>query len=287
MGCGRHGPLEPGAPPGRFFFPDARRISPLLPNMYLLYLDGSGSVRNPNERHFILAGVAVFERQIYHLIRETDRFVSSLGQGDVHDVELHGSVMANGRKSPWKGMTRQERLDTIERGLMLLRDAHRSVTAFAVAVDKRAISPQDPVEYAFEEICNRFNLFLSRLWNRQDEKHRGLVVMDESHYEETLQGLARRFREEGTRWGALRNLAEVPLFVDSAASRLIQIADLLGWAVWRRYEYHDTRYFDQVVRRFDTQGGVMHGLVHRKLPTDDCHCPACLSRSLRGTSIGQ
>ena len=34
--------------------------------MYLLYLDGSGSVRNPNERHFVLAGIAVFERQIYH-----------------------------------------------------------------------------------------------------------------------------------------------------------------------------------------------------------------------------
>ena len=47
------------------------------------------------------------------------------------------------------------------------------------------------------------------------------------------------------------------------------------------------RYFDQVVRRFDTEGGVMHGLVHRKLLTDDCHCPACLSRSLRGTNIGQ
>ena len=254
--------------------------------MYLLYLDGSGSVKNPNERHFILAGIAVFERQIYHLIHEIDQFVSSLDRGEVHDVELHGSVMAGGRRSPWKGMTRQERLNTIERALLLLRDAHWGVTAFAVAVDKRAVSPQDPVEHAFEEICNRFNRFLSRLWNRKREKHRGLVVMDKSHYEETLQGLARRFREEGTRWGALLNLAEVPMFVDSAASRLVQLADLLAWAVWRRYEYRDTRYFDQVVRRFDTEGGVIHGLVHRKLSTDDCHCPACLSRSLRGTSAG-
>ena len=47
--------------------------------MYLLYLDGSGSVRNPTERHFVLAGVAVFERQIYHLISNTDQFVASLG----------------------------------------------------------------------------------------------------------------------------------------------------------------------------------------------------------------
>ncbi len=248
--------------------------------MYLLYLDGSGSVKNSNERYFVLAGIAVFERQIYHLISEADQFVSSLDLGDSHDVELHGSVMANGNKAPWKGrMGRRERLDTIEHGLGLLRNAHKSVRAFAVVVDKPAASPNDPVEYAFEEICNRFNLFLYRLWNRERNKQRGLVVMDDSHYEETLQGLARRFREEGTRWGSLRNLAEVPLFVDSAAARLIQLADLLAWAVWRRYEFSETRYFDQVVGRFDTEGGVIHGLVHRKRATENCYCPACLSRS--------
>lgn len=30
--------------------------------MHLLYIDGSGTVKNPNETYFILAGVAVFER---------------------------------------------------------------------------------------------------------------------------------------------------------------------------------------------------------------------------------
>ena len=68
----------------------------------------SGSVRNPDERHFILAGVAVFERQIYHLISQADEFVSSLDLGDTHDVELHGSVIASGRKAPWKGVRRRD-----------------------------------------------------------------------------------------------------------------------------------------------------------------------------------
>ena len=251
--------------------------------MYLLYLDGSGSVKNPNERYFVLAGISVFERQIYHLISETDKFVASLNLDDVHDIELHGSVMANGSRTPWKGIApRQKRLDIIERGLDLLRGAHWGVRAFAVAVDKRAEAPNDPVEYAFEEICNRFNLFLKRLYRQKNIPHRGLIVMDNSHYENTLQGLARRFREEGTRWGKLRNIAEVPLFVDSAASRPIQIADLLAWAVWRRYEHNDTRYFDRVVERFDQEGGVLHGLVHRRQATDTCYCPACLSRSPQG-----
>ena len=92
--------------------------------MYLLYLDDSGSVKNPNERHFVLAGIAVFERQIYHLSSKTDEFVSSLNLGDGHDVELHGSVIASGKKPPWSGMRRRDRLDTIERGLGLLRTAH-------------------------------------------------------------------------------------------------------------------------------------------------------------------
>ncbi|MDE0658668.1 MAG: DUF3800 domain-containing protein [Gammaproteobacteria bacterium] len=249
--------------------------------MYLLYLDDSGSVKNPGERYFVLAGISVFERQIYHLITSADAYVATIDP--LGEAELHGSVMNKGGRSPWKGMPRKERLAAIEGGLNILRDAHNSVRAFAVAVDKRVISPDDPVEYAFEELCNRFNLYLSRLWSREGKKHRGLVVMDETHYEGTLQGLAGRFRERGTRWGSLRNMAEVPLFVDSRASRLIQIADLLAWAVWRRYEFSDTRYFDRIVSRFDTEGGVIHGLVHRK-GTDECYCPACMSRSARDSN---
>lgn len=178
--------------------------------MYLLYVDGSGSVKNPNERHFVLAGIAVFERQIYHLIKHADKYVNDIAPG--RDAELHGSVMASGKARAWKGIPRPHRLQAIEGGLDLLRAAHESVTAFAVAVDKHCISPADPVEYAFEEICNRFNLFLARLHNRNRNTQRGLVVMDESNYEGALQGLARHFRDEGTRWGNLRNLAEVPPF---------------------------------------------------------------------------
>lgn len=248
--------------------------------MYLLYLDGSGSVRNPSEQHFVLAGIAVFEQQTYHLMSEAEEFVASLDLGASGDVELHASVMANARQKPWKGLGRRERLAAIEDGLRVLLDAHQSVRAFAVVVDKEAVSPDDPVEYAFEEICSRFGLFLNREW--PDSSQRGLVVMDKSHYEETLQRLAHHFRRKGTRWGPLRNLAEVPLFVDSAASRLIQLADLLAWAVWRRYEHSDTRYFDPLVGRFDAEKrGVIHGLVHRRRTTDECYCPACLSRSLR------
>lgn len=247
--------------------------------MYLLYLDESGTPSSANERHFILAGIAVFERQIYHLLNAADEFVADLGLGDPEEIELHASVIAGGRRGVWRRpMPRAQRLEIIERALQILAQAHRSVKAFGVVIDKHALRQGDTVERAFEEICNRFNLFLNRLHSSDDTPRRGLVVMDKASYEQPLQSLAVRFRREGTRWDALRNLAEVPMFVDSKATRLIQLADLLAWAIWRNYEYNDSRYLNLVLRRFDASRGTIHGLYHHTINPGACPCPACRSR---------
>ena len=252
--------------------------------MYLLYIDGSGSVKNPDEAYFILAGVAIFERVVYHLIKDLDDIVDSFGIGSAADIELHASQMLRGRGFPWKGVPKSSRVEMMNRGLQALITSHPSTRAFGVAVHKKSRNPDDPVEYAFEEICNRFNLFLARLYREggktEEATHRGLIVMDESQYEEPLQKLARSFRLIGTRWGHLRNMAEVPFFVDSKASRLVQLADLVAFALWRRYEQQDTRFFDPIIPRFDRDGGVLHGLVHYHPKNEECYCPACMSRSI-------
>ena len=130
--------------------------------------------------------------------------------------------------------------------------------------------------------ANRFNLYLSRRFRsrggRNEDKQKGLIVMDESHYEQPLQALARQFRIDGATFGAFRNMAEVPLFVDSQASRLVQLADIIAFSMWRKYEHQDGRLFDPIVGRFDADGGVIHGLVHYKGHGEICHCPACMSR---------
>ena len=252
--------------------------------MFILYIDGSGSVSNPDEKHFVLAGVAVFERTVFHAIKALDDMVDSFGLGQPsYEIELHGSPMLQGKRDPWKSVARARRKEMMLETLNVLTTAARNAKAFGIVVDKQSMSPNDPVEYAFEEICNRFNLFLTRNFQsrggRDEDKQKGLVVMDESHYEQPLQALAREFRISGTRWGHLRNMAEVPLFVDSRASRLVQLADLLAFALWRRYEKSDSTFFDPIVSKFDADGGVIHGLIHRKSSTEACYCPACMSRN--------
>ena len=251
--------------------------------MHILYIDGSGSSSNPEEKHFVLAGVAVFERTIFHAIKALDDVVDSFGVGQPSsEIEIHGNPMLQG-KGKWRSIPRLRRVEMMREALGVLTGAAKTAKAFGVVVDKQSIAPKDPVEYAFEEICNRFNLFLNRNFKsrggRDEDKQKGLVVMDESNYEQPLQALAREFRTSGTRWGDLRNMAEVPLFVDSRASRLVQLADLLAFALWRRYEKNDATFFDTIVSKFDASGGVIHGLVHRRSLAEACYCPACMSRA--------
>lgn len=251
--------------------------------MHILYVDDSGSVGNADERFFILGAVAVFERGIYHLIKAADDCVAQYGLGDPHDIELHGTQMYHGKGGVWQNVRdRATREGFVNCALATLTARIAAVRLFAIAVDKAAVSPADPVELAFEELCNRFNLFLKRIKNRTGDDQRGLIVMDESKHERPLQGLARNFRVRGSSYGQFRHLAEVPLFVDSKATRLIQLADLVAWSTWRKYEHSDGRFFDQLIPKFDADGGVIHGLYHIKgNGSTVCYCPACHSRDQR------
>jgi len=242
--------------------------------MYLLYLDASGTVADPNENYIVLAGVAIFERQVYYASRALDDLAQTIDPHNADDIEFHGSVMFNGRKE-WKRHEVDVRRSLIKQGLSVLAQTHETTRLFGTAVHKAARSPRDPLEYAFEQVCNRFDRYLARLY-RQNNRQKGLIIFDKSTYEGRLQSLAKDFRTIGHSWGVTRDINEVPLFVDSKATRLIQLADLVSYATYRRFEKSDPQFFDVIQNRFDSEGGVVHGFHHFKpRRDDDCDCPAC------------
>lgn len=250
--------------------------------MHILYMDDSGSVDNPDEQYFVLGGVAIFERGLFHQIKLVDECVSQFRLGDPYEIEIHGTAMYHGRDGVWRTVSKRPAREAMIQSALATLKGHASITLFAVIIDKAAVSPSDPVALAFEEMCNRFNLFLARMNDRRrDGDQRGLIVMDEMRFEKPLQTLARKFRVDGARWGHFRNLAEVPLFVDSKASRLVQLADLVAWSTFRKYQIQDGRFFDPIIPLFDSDGGVIHGLVHYRAPSEKCFCPACLTRHQR------
>jgi hypothetical protein len=229
--------------------------------MHLFYLDESGHPADPNQKHFVLGGFSIFERQGFWFENELDKIAARFNPADPRSVELHGSPMLQGR-GMWRGIPIQDRIKAIEDSIAVLTNSHNSNRVFGVAINKASISPQDPVEYCFEQVSSRFDQYLWRLHMR-GETQRGIIILDKSTYENTLQGLATDFRSIGHRWGILRNLAEVPLFLDSKASRLIQLADLISFGIFRKYEKDDNRFFDLFAKRFDSDGTTIHGFVHR------------------------
>lgn len=226
--------------------------------MHLLYCDESGGAPDASQKYFVLAGISVFEREGYWLSNKLDDFIGGLNLGNPQDIELHGSPMLKGR-GMWRRVPVQARVQAIMDALTIFRNSHPANRLFVCVIEKAKASPRDAVELAFEQLAVRFDHYLMRL-HRLADTQRGLIVFDKSTYETTIQRLARDFRTIGHSWGVLRNLAEVPLFIDSQASRLTQLADLVAYAFFRKYERGESRFADVVESRFDMHGGIRHGL---------------------------
>ena len=121
---------------------------------------------------------------------------------------------------------------------------------------------------------------LARFYS-QNNQQRGLIVVAESSYRANLELLARQIAEQGHRWGETHNLADIPYFAPAGSTRLLQLADFVSNAVYRRYEHRDSWTFDTIMPCFDQEGGRIHGLVHHTADRWNCYCPACLSRLMQ------
>jgi len=255
--------------------------------MHVLYLDESGA--HAEASHFVLAGVSVFEREIYWYGQDLEDLQAQYFPDAVGSIFFHASRLrvrsgAN-VEAPWSELTNQQRIDLKNRVYEVIRN--RRGVLFACAVEKRYAEHrlEDPYERAFEDIISRFDLFLTRTnaqaVNEGREEQRGLIVLAESSYQRTIGVLARRLQQAGgTRWRTLRNVADIPLFAPAKDMRMLQYADFIANAVYGRYHSRLAGDFDRIAPKFDREGGVVHGLAH--LTTDSiCACIACITRQGR------
>jgi hypothetical protein len=295
--------------------------------MYLLYIDHSGEPADTNERYFVIAGVAVFERQIYFLEQRLNELQSEHLPTETEPVEFHASAMRKHDKPPWDTMPRSERDKLIAAIYDMIARAHSpGLCLFAQAIEKSTVIPdfatlmaqalqnkreaenkakeargQEKVKAkqalaqakqecstlasrivarGFEGLCTQFEFFLRRFYDQAEPEHqqRGILILDHASYENEVESLLEAFRLYGTRVSQLYNIIGPPLFTDSRSARLLQVADFVSYAVFRRHESGDTRYLDIVASRFDQSSGVVHGLAHVVSNSSSCMCFACLSR---------
>ncbi|GMV84572.1 MAG: hypothetical protein AMXMBFR80_04300 [Dehalococcoidia bacterium] len=251
--------------------------------MHILYLDESGT--HAEARHFVVAGLSLFERQTYHLAEEINKLQARYFPNENDPVELHASALRapdEHTKPPYDSISRSDRLELLDSVYDVLANA--GARLFAVVMEKTHVEG-DPYERGFEQIVSRFDFMLSRVNRERDERNRGLVVLAESSYRENIEALARQIWAQGTRWGEMHNIADIPYFAPARNTRLLQLADFVVNAVYARYEHAYAKQFDKLAPCFDQEAGRMHGLLHLGRNRDACYCPACIARrALPGTT---
>lgn len=236
--------------------------------MHLLYLDESGHPHDPSTQFFVLAGVAVFERSTHWVESRINPIAARFSPHDPSAIEFHGSPMYSARDD-WSGVTPADRVQALVDVLSLLGNAQLQLRVFASVIEKSTL-PQDQIlERSFEAVAHQFDQYLADMWTRRRDPQRGLVVCDKASYEQKLQALSSLFKHEGHALGRLRNFAEVPLFLDSKASRLIQLADLVAYWIFRYYQSKDSRGFQLIEPSILRKGTLRVGLTASVTPATE------------------
>nr|DAG73922.1 MAG TPA: Protein of unknown function (DUF3800) [Caudoviricetes sp.] len=254
-----------------------------------MYLDDSGSVANKNEENFVLAGVIMHESKLLYINRALDDLAKSISPDSQDIIEFHASEIYARRNGIWRDKNKEEAISIIKKVLNVIpqeaNSSNNKICVIGCIIEKKYFISHDPVQLAFENLCSRFDIFLGKR-NREKtsrkgtgSKETGLIIFDKSSRETSLQKLAINFRHVGTRWNVTKYLHEVPLFVDSKASRGIQLADHVAYSIFRRYEHGDLNYFNIIQGFFDSDSERIHGLVH-KTHDQFCTCPGCLARKM-------
>ncbi len=236
----------------------------------------------------MLAGLAVFEQDIYFYSQEMDSVQREYFPEEVESLLFHVTKLrvpdSEKLEEPWCRIKRNKRLELKDKIYDIIGNKHGVL--FGCVVEKKVsiARNEDPYESAFEDLVSRFDMYLSRLNRRLQfenrDEQRGLIVLAESSYEKTIALLGRRLRSEGTRWGILHNVSDVPLFAPSKDTRLLQYADFCSNAIYGRYHRGLASDFDKIAHKFDQEGGVIHGLSH-KTTNQNCACISCSSRRTR------
>jgi len=156
---------------------------------------------------------------------------------------------------------------------------------FAECIDKVFFDPNKAIlttdEQAFEQVVSRFEQFLKITeapTEKGNKKNYGLLIHDNNQtVAKRHTELMKSFHEKGTLWTQIDNIIETPLFVDSALTSMIQLADICAYALRRYLENGEEELFNLIFKRADRKDRNVVGVRHFTKP--GCQCMICQMHS--------
>jgi hypothetical protein len=185
--------------------------------------------------------------------------------------------------APYIHLTLAERTDFL-RAIADCVGGWNTAKLFAECIDKVHFTglknPLSIDEQAFEQVITRLEAYLENTKPRElreaGEANFCLVIHDNNQTTALKHTkMMIRFHRRGTFFRDIANIIETPLFVDSALTGMIQIADLCAYAIRRYCENGDGDLFNRVFKIADkTPRGIVVGARH--FSKRDCSCIICV-----------
>ena len=251
--------------------------------MYVIYLDESGIPSGwNNQNHFVIGGIAIHEGQISRMSKVLDDVQSAFFPSisvplKFHAVEINSG---HGRFRPIGKDIRQNIMEAVYDEIA--KTAYPNAVLFATVMHISSVSnPDQSLRDTFQDIVQRVNTFLLRLY-KQGNPQKGRLVIDRSQSTENrYRTLTSDFRTQGTEYGYLGNIVDIPYFSQSSDTRLLQLADFCAYAVFRYYERNDGQFLKKILPRFDRRSPSHDpdGLKHITRKSEHCPCIACSWRN--------
>jgi hypothetical protein len=250
--------------------------------MYLLYLDESGDTGNwQQQNNFVIGGLAVYEFRLRALEEKLRSIQRRYFPNISIPIVFHATDIHSGNKifrKFDKPIREQLLLDLYN---IINSNYSPNVVIFGACISiDAAQNPFSDRNCIFEEVISGFNSFLVENYRQQQEEgtgragNKGLIIIDRNR-EEQYKQLIDTFKEQGTKYGYLRNIVDIPYFARSKDTPMLQLADLCSYALFRHYEKQDDTYLKIISDKiYVNASGKMFGLKHLTT-NNDCLCPAC------------
>jgi len=153
---------------------------------------------------------------------------------------------------------------------------------FAECIDKihfdQALAGKTVSEQAFEQLVSRFEQYLQNIGAIERSQLPGLLIHDNNdtiakrHTE-----LMKSYHRQGTLWTHIANIIETPLFVNSALTSMVQLADICAYALRRYLENSELDLFNLIFQRADRIGSTAVGVRH--FTNQPCTCLICVAHN--------
>lgn len=244
--------------------------------MYFLYADSSGQTRIKSSRRngpYITVGVIVHEKDR----RSIEDRIATMKRGlfpelDPREWELHAYDIWNSSDifgDKRMKINREKKLEIFTRITDLACELDITIVGVVMLKDKMVgmYSSPEVVDYSWTFIVERFEHFLVQ---KPAETNNGLLFIDaiQKIPELEITRAIRKTVKKGSNWHDIDHVIEYPIFVESHAHNLVQLADMIAYVMSKHYngETKFEKLFERLKSKMYRSAGKLDGFGLKEFP---------------------